>query len=523
MESNKPNAKQTWHLKKSVFIPSIVFAGGAALLGILNNKALTTAADAFFQWSLQSFGWLYQIASMVALIVVFALLFSKFGKVRIGGKDAKPKYSFMTWFAMALTGGVASGIVTWGVNEPLIYFGNIWGELDALGIQPYTAEAARFAIGRSFYNWTFIPYAMYTLCGLAVAYMYFNRKKELGIAATLVPLFGDRVKGKKVSAIIDTMSLLAIALGLTSGLTACITLLTSGLNYKYKLPLNLPLFVGLGVLIIVLFTSSAYIGLDKGLAKVGSLNAWFYYGILILLFVAGPTLFILRNGTAGMAEWLQNFWGWGLDPIDIGGAPLVQSWTLFDWAVWIAYAPVMGIFLAQISRGRTIREFILVNMVLPSIFGIVWFTVWGNSALQMQMDGVINLVEVIKNNSAVTALWAFLDQLPFGLGTIIIPINFLIILISFVTAADATSTTVASMCVKDLPIGAEAPPMLKVLWGVVIGSIAIVMAIFGGGAQGVQGVKSLATAGGFFVLFIFLLQIVSVIKMFFIDKVEGLE
>src|SRR5690606_1063102 len=132
-----------------------------------NNKALTTAADAFFQWSLQSFGWLYQIASMVALIVVFALLFSKFGKVRIGGKDAKPKYSFMTWFAMALTGGVASGIVTWGVNEPLIYFGNIWGELDALGIQPYTAEAARFAIGRSFYNWTFIPYAMYTLCGLA--------------------------------------------------------------------------------------------------------------------------------------------------------------------------------------------------------------------------------------------------------------------------------------------------------------------------------------------------------------------
>lgn len=364
---------------------------------------------------------------------------------------------------------------------------------------------------------------MYTLCGLAVAYMYFNRKKELGIAATLQPLFGDRVKGKKVSAIIDTMSLLAIALGLTSGLTACITLLTSGLNYKYKLPLNLPLFVGLGVLIIVLFTSSAYIGLDKGLAKVGSLNAWFYYGILILLFVAGPTLFILRNGTAGMAEWLQNFWGWGLDPIDIGGAPLVQSWTLFDWAVWIAYAPVMGIFLAQISRGRTIREFILVNMVLPSIFGIVWFTVWGNSALQMQMDGVINLVEVIKNNSAVTALWAFLDQLPFGLGTIIIPINFLIILISFVTAADATSTTVASMCVKDLPIGAEAPPMLKVLWGVVIGSIAIVMAIFGGGAQGVQGVKSLATAGGFFVLFIFLLQIVSVIKMFFIDKVEGLE
>lgn len=516
MENNK---NKKWELRKEVFYPAIVIIGGAALIGILNNKALTTMTQAFFEWSLQTFGWLYQIASIVALLVVFALLFSRYGNVKIGGKDAVPKYSFMTWFAMALTGGVASGIVTWGVNEPLIYYGNIWGELDGLAIQPFSAEALRFAMGRSFYNWTFIPYAMYTLCGLAVAYTYFNKKKKLGVATTLTPILGEKLTGEKGSSLIDVLSMLAIALGLTSGLTACITLLTSGINYKYNIPLQLPLFVGIGVLIIFLFTSSSYVGLDKGMKRVADMNAYFYYGILIFLFVVGPTLFILRNSTAGMAEWMQNFWKWGLDPIDIGGPALVQSWTLFDWAVWIAYAPVMGIFLAIIARGRTIKEFIIVNCILPSVFGIIWFGVWGNYALKMQMDGVINLVQVIQNNSAVTALWAFLDTMPFGLGTIIIPFNIIIILVSFVTAADATSTTVASMCVKDLAIGEEAPGKLKVLWGVLIGSIAVVMAIFGGGEQGVQGVKSLATAGGFFVLFIFILQIIAVIKMFFIDKI----
>ena len=221
-----------------------------------------------------------------------------------------------------------------------------------------------------------------------------------------------------------------------------------------------------------------------------------------------------------MAEWLHNFWNWGLDPIDIGGAALTRSWTLFDWAVWIAYAPVMGIFLAKISYGRTIREFIIVNMILPSIFGIVWFSTFGNSALNMQMNGTFDLVNVIKNTNAVTAVWAFLKNLPFGIGTIIIPINILIIIASFATAADATSMTVASMCVKDLEVGEDAPGYLKAIWGIVIGSIAIIMSAFGGGEQGVDGVKSLATAGGFFVLFIFILQVCSVIKLFFIDKIE---
>lgn len=193
---------------------------------------------------------------------------------------------------------------------------------------------------------------------------------------------------------------------------------------------------------------------------------------------------------------------------------------MFDWACWIAYAPVAGIFLAMISHGRTIREFMAVNFVLPSIFGIIWFGVWGGSGLGMQMAGKADLVGTIVNNDAISALWQFIESLPFGLGTIIVPVNLFIIAVSFITAAQATATDIASMCIKDVPIGTEPPAYLRVLWSVVIGIIAIIMAAFGGQEQGVEGVKALATAGGFVVLFIYILQIAAVIKMFFIDKIE---
>lgn len=507
-------------LKTEVFWPTVIVAGGAAILGIVNNEFLIKVTGSFFTWSLESFGWLYQIIVMLSFLIMVALFFSKVGSIKIGGKDAVAKHSFGSWFAMALTGGVASGIVTWGVNEPLIYYGNVWGELDGLGIEAFSNKAAIFAMGRSFYNWTFLPYAVYTLCGVIIAYLYFNKRKPLSVNSTLEPIVGKKVLSSKFAAIIDILSMLAIVLGLTSGLTACIVLIVSGISYTYGVTSSLTLFLAVGLVMICLFTFSTYIGLDKGLKRIGSLNAYFYYGLLVFLLILGPTLFIFRNGTAGMAEWLHNFWYWGLDPIDIGGAPLTRSWTLFDWAVWIAYAPVMGIFLAKISYGRTIRQFIVVNMILPSIFGIVWFSILGNSALHMQMSGAFNLVDVLKNNNAVTAVWAFLQHLPYGVGVFIIPINILIVIASFATAADATSMTVASMCVRDLEVGEDAPPFLKALWGIIIGSIAIIMSAFGGGEQGVDGVKQLATAGGFFVLFIFIIQVIAAIKIFFIDKVE---
>lgn len=506
-------------IRWEVFIPAYLVIAGAAVLGIVNKDALIKNVNAFFFWSLQNFGWLFQLAVMAALVFTVIVTFTKYGDIKLGGKNAKPKFGFWTWFAMTLTGGVATGIVTWGVNEPLIYFGNVWGELNTLGIEPNSTKAAVFAMARCFYNWTFVPYAIYAFCGLLVGYIYFNKRERLAVTSTLKPLFGEKVTKGWFAGIVDMLSMLGLAIGIVTGLTMCITLVFSGLKGAYGIESSVPLFAGIGIFIICMFTFSSYIGLEKGLAKLGSLNAWFYYFLLALLFVTGPTVYILRIGTAGLAMWLDNFFLWGFDPIDIGGEALTMYWTLFDWAFWVGFAPVTGIFLAMISYGRTIREYMIVNWVLPSVFGMVWFAVWGGSALHMQQTGAVDLIKVINDGGAIAALWVFLQNLPFGLGAIIIPFNIVVILVSFITAADATLTNIGSMCVKDVPIGTEPPAMVKVIWGVALGTVAIVMAAFGGGVQGVDGVKSLAAASGFVVLFIFVLQLLSFFKCWFMERI----
>lgn len=504
-------------IRKGVFWPSILVVGGSAVMGIISNEAMTKVAMNTFLWSLRTFGWLFQLIAVVSLIVIGAIMFSKHGNIRFGGDLAKPKFSFMTWFAMALTGGIATGVITYGVNEPIIYFGNIYGEMAQTGVPLNTPIAAIYAIARCFYNWTFIPYAMYSLCGLLVAYLYFNKKKDLSVTATLTPLFGDKVTKGIWANIIDTLALLAIALGLASSLGAGLALVASGLEQTYGIAAG-PLVWGiLAIITTVTFTIASYVGLDKGIKVLADFNSKIFYVILLLLIVIGPTLYIARVSTAGLAYWLQNFWIWGLDPGDMGGEALVMWWTLYDWAIWIAYAPLMGIFLAMISYGRTIREFLIINWILPSVFGLVWFGIWGGTALYWQQNGSVDLIKTINESGAVAGLWTFLAHLPMGI--ILIPIIMLTLIVSFATAADAMTTTIASLCTVDSTHEHEPPTWQKILWGASIGAIAYFMVAYGGGEQGVDGVKYLAAAGGTMVLFIFVLQVISTIKVFFIDEI----
>ncbi len=504
-------------IRKGVFWPSILVVGGAAILGTVNNALLTEVALNNFLFSLRTFGWLYQIISIVALILVSIITFSKLGKIRFGGDDAKPKYSFMNWFAMALTGGIATGVVTYGANEPIIYFGNIYGELAQTGIEPGTATAAIFSIARSFYNWTFIPYAMYSLCGLVIAYVYFNRKQALSVTASLVPLFGEKVTKGVWANIIDTLSLLAIALGLASSLGAGLALVGSGIESAFGIEQGPMVWLVLTIIITATFTLSSLMGLDKGIKHLSDINAKVFYILLGILIVVGPTLYMLKMSTAGLSMWLQNFWGWGLDAGEVGGEALVMWWTLYDWAIWIAYAPLMGIFLAIISYGRTIREFMVINWILPSVFSIIWFGVWGSTALFWQQEGQLDLIGTIQGSGAVSGLWAFLAHMP--LGMIFIPIVMITLVLSFSTAADSMTRTIASLCTENMKHDEEPPTWQKLVWGLSIGAIAFFMVAYAGGAQGVDGVKYLAAAGGTMVLFIFVLQVISAVKMFFFDEI----
>ncbi|MFG6147653.1 BCCT family transporter [Halobacillus sp. B23F22_1] len=504
--------------RKSVFVPSFLIVGGGAILGMVNNELLTEISMNGFTGSLKGLGWLYQIISLVALIIVSIVTFSKLGNVRLGGEEAKPKFPFRAWFAMALTGGIATGVITYGVNEPIIYFGNIYGEMANTGVEPGTPTAALFAMGRSLYNWTFIPYAMYSLSGLVVAYMYFNRKQELSVSGTLTPLFGDKVTRGIWPGIIDTLAVLAIALGLASSLGAGLALVGSGIAITYGIEQGPAVWFMLAVITTGLFTVSALKGLNKGIRRMSSLNATVFYILLAVLIVIGPTLYILNSTTAGFSYWLENFWGWGLDPGVRGGEALVMWWTLYDWAIWIAYAPLMGIFLAIISYGRTIRQFMFINWILPAVFSILWFGVFGGTALHWQESGTVDLVSTIEESGAVAGLWTFLANLP--LAAIIIPVVMIVLILSFATAADSMVRAISTVCTVNIRYDEEPAKWKMLLWAISIATVAFLMVTFAGGAQGVDGVKYLAALGGSAVLFVFVLQVCSAIKMFFIDKIE---
>lgn len=502
-------------IRWSVFIPCFLVIGGAAIIGIINNEWLTSVTHAVFSWSLGNFGWLYQVISIVTLVVVFLLAFSKIGKIRFGGPNAKSKYSFGAWFAMTLTGGIATGLITYGVNEVLIYFGNVYGELDGYGVEAFSQEAGYFAMGRCFYNWTIIPYAMYALSGVVIAYMYFNRKKELSVSASLIPLFGEKVTQGFWKAIIDTLSVLAIALGLAASLGAGLALIGTGLSSAYGISQGPVVWFILTAIITATFTIASITGIDKGIKWLAGLTSKIFYVLLILLFIIGPTVYILNMANVGLGYWLDRFWMWGFDPYIVGGEALVTWWTMYDWAIWIAYAPLMGIFFAIIAYGRTIRQFLIINWLLPSAFGFVWFSVWGSTALKWQTDGKADIISAIKEGGAVSGIWEFLKHVP--LGSILIPVIILALIAAFSTTADTMSTTIAALCTKGARHDEEPAIWQKIVWGVSIGLIACIMVAFGGGAQGVDGVKYLAACGGFVVLIIFILQVASAIKVFFLD------
>lgn len=495
-----------------VFWPSFLIIIALLVLGIFNNAGLTSLTQNAFILSLRSFGWLYQIVSLVALLVVVVIFFSKFGGVRIGGADAKPKFSFSTWFAMALTGGVASGLITYGVNEPVIYLGNIYGELDKTGIAPNTIEAAKFAMGRVFYNWSFIPYAMYAIAGLLTAYMHFNCKKKITVSASLSPLFGKLTNNTIFSSVVDVLALLAIAFGLASSLGAGLTLIGSGLDVAYGVSQSIWVWLALALLITIIFTFAAISGLDKGIKWLADANMWIFYALLFCIIVIGPSLHMLTGFFDGMTVWATHFFTWGLDAGKKWGEPLVLWWTLYDWAIWIAYAPLMGLFLAKISYGRTVRQFLIVNWLLPAVFGLVWFSTWGITALDWELSGQTNLIETIRASGAVAGLWRFLEELP--LSIVFIPMLILTLIVSFSTTADAMTTTIASISVhNNIEEDVEPPTYQKIIWGCSIGAIAFLMVAFAGGVQGVDGVKYLAGVGGFLVLFIFIMQMLSLIKV----------
>jgi glycine betaine transporter len=456
-----------------VFFISLTVIVLFVLWGVWSPERLSVAANAAFEFTIDKFGWFYLLTTLSLLIFSLYLAFSKYGKIRLGKDDDEPEYSNISWFAMLFSAGMGIGLVFWGVAEPLSHY--VDPPEGAIGSTP---QAARLSMRYSFFHWGLHPWAIYSVISLALAYFKFRKGYRGLISATFTPLLGNKVNGP-IGTSIDVLAVLATVFGVATSLGLGTLQIGGGLNHLFHIPNQITSQIMIIAVVTVLFIISAVSGLDKGIKILSTMNLFLAIGVMLFVLLAGPTSFILDTFTSTLGGYLQNVVQMSLRLSPFTDSTWIGTWTLFYWSWWISWAPFVGMFIARVSKGRTIREFVLGVLIVPSLFGFIWFSVFGATGLKMEMFDGVALANAVQND-VTSALFLMLDQFP--LGTLLAGLATTLIVIFFVTSADS-ATFVLGM----LSSGGTLNPSAKVklIWGVLQSSIAVVL-LLSGGLSGLQ-------------------------------------
>ncbi|HLS34879.1 MAG TPA: BCCT family transporter [Bacillota bacterium] len=439
-----------------------------------NLEAVSTTAQTFLQ---ERFGWFYLISASVILLFVIYLAFSKYGNIKLGKDDDEPDYSMFSWFAMLFSAGMGIGLVFWGIAEPVSHF----------FVPPHgdaqTAEAAKDAIRYSFFHWGLHPWAIYALIALTLAYFKFRKDAPGTISATFYPLLGERVKGP-IGKTIDIIAVFATVFGVATSLGLGAIQINGGLSFlNSDIPndFSTQIFIILGV--TILFMLSAISGIGRGIKWLSNGNIVIAILLMFFFLFMGPTTFLLNLFTTTIGSYIEYLpeMSFRLSPFDESGSDWVQGWTIFYWAWWIAWSPFVGTFIARVSKGRTIREFIIGVLAVPTIFGALWFSIFGGTGIHMEMFGDAGIWQAMGEGELTeNALFATLQHLPFT--TIAVVLSIILISTFFITSADS-ATFVLGMQTTN---GMLNPPLkIKLTWGLIQGGAAAVL-LWSGGLNALQ-------------------------------------
>ncbi len=450
-----------------VFFTSAVLILAFALAAVLAPKRAERIFTHVQEFLVQNFGWFYILAVAGFLVFVIFLMLSRHGNIKLGPDDSEPEYSYLSWFAMLFSAGMGIGLVFFGVAEPIQHFAS------PPSGEPGSIDAARRALVLTFFHWGVHAWAVYIVVGLALAYFSFRRGLPLTIRSALFPLIGRKINGP-IGDAIDIFAVLGTMFGVATSLGLGVLQVNAGFSYLFGLPIDTAVQLVLIAVITALATLSVVLGLDKGVKRLSELNI--IMAVLLLGFVlfAGSTVFLLQAYVQNIGAYLgalvsRTFRMYAYEP-----NPWLADWTLFYWGWWIAWSPFVGMFIARISRGRTIREFVGGVLLVPALFTFLWMTVFGNTAISLDMSGVAPIAETVKNNMPV-ALFETLQALPFGMITSFIAT--ILIVTFFVTSADS-----GALVIDMITSGAaENPPVWqRVFWAVCAGGIAAALLVAGG-------------------------------------------
>lgn len=464
----------------------VFLISGLSIIGfVFYTLALPEQAAALFGWLrpflTSTFDWFFIASADFFVVFCLFLIVSPWGKVRLGGKDAKPDYGYVGWFAMLFAAGMGIGLMFYGVSEPMSHFNSSLGGISvedgvrtdwaplgaAVGDQ---AEAARLGLAATIFHWGLHPWAIYAIVALALALFSFNKGLPLTIRSAFYPIFGDRVWGW-TGHIIDTLAVFATLFGLATSLGFGATQANAGLNELFGVPVGTTTQVVLISVITAIALVSVLRGLDGGVKVLSEINMGLAALLLLFVLFVGPTLAILTGFFDGLVAYFQYLPALSM-PIGREDVNFSQGWTSFYWAWWISWSPFVGMFIARVSRGRTVREFIICVLLIPSMVCVLWMSVFGGTAvLQVINDGYA----AVTNAPLELKLFKMLDALP--LASITSFIGIILVVVFFVTSSDS-----GSLVIDTITAGGkvDAPVPQRVFWCIFEGAVAIVLLIGGG-------------------------------------------
>ncbi|TLS37692.1 glycine betaine uptake BCCT transporter [Pseudalkalibacillus caeni] len=456
-----------------VFIFSVILTLIFIIWGVLSPDGLADSTAAIQNFIQIKFGWFYLLSATGFLIFAIYLIFSRFGKIKLGKDTDEPEYSTLTWFAMLFSAGMGIGLVFWGVAEPMYHF---YGP--PAGAPAETTESARLAFRYAFFHWGLHPWGIYTVVALALAYFKFRKGAPGIVSAVFYPILGERAKGP-IGYVIDVIAVFATVIGVATSLGFGASQISGGISYLTNIENNIVTQLIIIAIVTVLYMLSASTGLSKGIKYLSNTNIVLAIGLMLFLLFAGPTNFIMDLFTTTLGSYIQNLPSMSLRMSPFEHSPWIQSWTIFYWAWWIAWAPFVGTFIARVSRGRTIREFVIGVLAVPTIFGALWFSVFGGSAISLDMAGK-GIMDIINDQGMEVALFSVLEQFPFGTAMSVIAI--LLISTFFITSADS-ATFVLGMLTTNGSLNPN--NSIKFTWGIIQSAAAAVL-ILSGGLQALQ-------------------------------------
>jgi len=485
-----------------IFVPAILFILGLAIPIGLNPAGAEALAGGLITAITKSLGWLYLLGALALFFFLLWLAFGPYGRIRLGRPEDKPDYSKFNWLAMIFCSGMASSIMNYAFTEPLYFM-----QGPALGIEAGSNRAAEYALMYSFFHWGIVAYGIYLLPAIPIAYMVFVKKANLfRLSEAFVGVLGEKAYGP-IGKVIDILVILGIIGGTATTLGLSVPVLSTLFSGTFGVADSFGLQVFVLALWTTIFTWSVYQGLSKGIQILSRINVLLALALLVFVFLTGPTLFILDLTTDSLGLLATNFFRLALstDPINKGGYP--QAWTIFYWAWWLAYAPMVGLFTARISKGRTIRELILYAMVYGSLGSWVFFAVWGGYSIFAQTTGALDLSSILAANGMPATILAIVQAQP--LGKLFMLLFLVLFMVFTATTMDSSAYVLASMSSKSLRGDEEPSRLNRIVWAVILGISAIAMLMMGG----LKAVQSSSVVMATPMVFLMALLAVSLMRM----------